>query len=147
MMFFIIQKLKRYSGKILSEAEIVTIGLFILYWSLFSDLCGNKVIFTLMSPDKKLKAILFERDCGATTDISSQVSLISATEDFKNKSGNIFVADCNHGKAPRTDGGGPEIKITWLSNDTLEIRYHKYARVFLKNLKYEGIIILYSTYD
>jgi len=43
----------------------------LLFFSELPDLCANTPIENIASPDKNWKVILFERDCGATTDFSS----------------------------------------------------------------------------
>jgi len=44
------------------------------FFSDLPDLCANTLIENVTSSDKKWKVVLFERDCGATTDFSSQIS-------------------------------------------------------------------------
>jgi len=34
------------------------------------DMCGNEIYSVVVSPNKKHKAVLFQRDCGATTGFS-----------------------------------------------------------------------------
>ncbi|HEY7181405.1 MAG TPA: hypothetical protein VIC84_08295, partial [Blastocatellia bacterium] len=56
-----------------------------------ADGCGNEILRVHYSPTKKLKAVVFERDCGATTGFSAQISIIPANSDLPNKAGNVFV--------------------------------------------------------
>ena len=90
------------------------------------SLCGNGILQTVRSPDGTLKAVIFERGCGATTGYSEQVSVLPAGDALPNRAGNVFVADSNHGAAP----DGPQVKASWQSADHLRIAYHKKARVF-----------------
>src|SRR5687767_10343542 len=46
------------------------------------DMCGNDIQLTVVSPDRKLKAVVFERSCGATTGFSTQVSVLPADRDL-----------------------------------------------------------------
>ena len=46
--------------------------------------CANTVSAEHISPDGKLRAVLFERDCGATTNWSSQISILRRTEPLPN---------------------------------------------------------------
>src|SRR5436190_14589045 len=41
-----------------------------------SGMCGNKQIAGSDSPDRRAKVVVFERDCGATTDFSTQVVIL-----------------------------------------------------------------------
>lgn len=61
----------------------------------FEDtMCNNYLVAETASPnkDKKQKAILFTRDCGATTSFSTQISLLEDGEPLANEEGNIFIA-------------------------------------------------------
>jgi len=93
---------------------------------LFEDMCGNEVLRTVPSPDGKVKAILFKRDCGATTGYSEQLSLLPAGAILPNEGGDTFVADSNHGAA----AGGPQVQVIWKDNDHLLITHHPKARIF-----------------
>lgn len=92
--------------------------------------CGNEPISEIQSPDKSLKVIIFQRDCGATTGFSTQVSILPATRSLPNESGNALVADTDHGKAPSGPGGGPEVFAEWKSSRELVLRLHPSARTF-----------------
>jgi hypothetical protein len=82
-----------------------------------------------MSPDGNGMAVLFDRDCGATTGFSTQVSLVGADE-RPDGSGNVFVADRG---AEGTSWGGPWAELQWLGPGRLLVRYDGSARVFQQN--------------
>ena len=46
------------------------------------DPCGNEILSEMRSPDGRLKFIVFQRDCGATTAFSTQVSIIPSGDEF-----------------------------------------------------------------
>jgi len=96
-----------------------------------SSMCDNQVLQEILSQDKKLKAVVFQRDCGATTGFSTQVSVIKADEKLQNKKGNVFSADTNHGKVPAGPGGGPQVDVAWVGLHDLEVRHPQRARIFL----------------
>lgn len=77
--------------------------------------CANRVLRELPSPDGSRRAVIFDRDCGATTGFSTQVSVVGA-DDVPAGTGNVFIADSNHGAAPemrgRTGGGGAVARPT-----------------------------------
>ncbi len=126
---------------------LVVLGIAFAIPFVFSETCSNDVISVLVSPNNENKLVLFERSCGATTDFSTQVSIIKENLQPDNENGNIFVADCDHGKAPRASWGGPEVKISWLNSDTVKIVYHKDARVFLEENCLSDIEILYEKFE
>ena len=94
-----------------------------------SDTCANTAHQTAMSPDGNSTAILFDRDCGATSGFSTQVSLVGIDED-PDGAGNVFVADQGDESAP---WGGPWAELEWLARDQLLVRYDATARVFQQN--------------
>lgn len=98
------------------------------------DLCGNTVLTTIPSPDARYVAIVFTRDCGATTDFSTQLSVLSASRGSPavraSDSGNALIIDANHGAAPAGQGGGPELRAVWETPTRLKVQYHHAARVF-----------------
>src|SRR2546426_4077176 len=79
-------------------------------------LCGNQVLHENLSPDKRSKAIVFQRDCGATTGLSTQVSIVPSWRKHPYGCGNVLVADTNGGDAPSGPAGGPVICLEWISS-------------------------------
>lgn len=47
----------------------------------------------IYSPDHKFKAVIYERDCGATTNFSTQVSILRASQTLPRGNGNILDMD------------------------------------------------------
>jgi hypothetical protein len=69
------------------------IGLFLLI-AAGPDLCANQVFQEVYSADRTLKAVVFQRDCGATTGFSTQVSVLPARETLGNNvAGNLYIAN------------------------------------------------------
>jgi hypothetical protein len=120
------------------------LALFAFALSAMADnMCANTVLSEQPSPDGKLKAVVFERSCGATTGFSTQVSLIRADEKLENEGGGLFAADTNEGRAPAGLGGGPEVHFRWLSNSTAELRHHPQVRIFTAERKSRAIEVVY----
>lgn len=105
--------------------------------------CGNDVLAEVPSPDGVHRAVVFQRDCGATTGFSTQVSVLETTERLKG-SGNVFIADTDHGRAPAGPGGGPAIEVRWLAPDTLRVHYDARARVFARKQMAGGVVVAYA---
>jgi hypothetical protein len=83
------------------------------------DLCGNTVERTVPSPAGQTKAVVFIRDCGATTGFSTQVSVLPSGEELPNDRGNVLVLD-----------GTVPIVLSWLSESSLAIGGIGNAKVF-----------------
>jgi hypothetical protein len=99
----------------------------------FSGLCGNEVISTSVAPGGEMKAVLFIRNCGATTDYSTQISVVRSTERLLNRSGNAFVSDL-----------GPhdsKVLLDWTDAKTLVVRHHPSARLFYTKKFVRGVSI------
>jgi len=75
-----------------------------------SDPCSNSILSAKPSPNGELKAVIFTRDCGATTAYSRQVSIVPASTDLPNVGGKVFVAK-----------GEPELEVTWINDASLTI--------------------------
>jgi hypothetical protein len=108
------------------------------------DPCANRQLQVVRSPDGKRKAVIFERDCGATTGFSTQVSVLPSGARLPNEPGNAFVADTDHGATPSGPGGGPAIKVIWTSNTKLLIKHHPKARLFKAHPQVAGVTIRYA---
>lgn len=104
-----------------------------------SDLCGNKVIAEELSPDLNFKAVIFERNCGATTAFSTQVSVLEASEKLTG-GGNVFVSD---GGQASEGWNGPWVAVKWLGSDSLQIAYDSTGRVFEQDKSVDGVSISY----
>jgi len=69
--------------------------------------CGNTEVSRLVSPDGRLDAVIFERSCGATTDFTTQISIVRKGDAIANDAGNAFIADAKHGPHPAPIGVVP----------------------------------------
>ena len=108
-----------------------------------SDACQNSIVSTAVAPSGDFRAVLFQRDCGATTGFSSQVSVTDA-DDAPSGGGNAFVADTDHGLASSAMWGGPWVELRWLSPRQLLIRYDAKARVFTQNATVSEMTVTYE---
>jgi len=83
----------------------------LLWFSALPDnLCANDNLRESVSPNGALKAVLFRRDCGATTSSSTHVSILTATRKLPNEGGNVFVV-----------GGEPLVVVRWIDDRHLSI--------------------------
>ncbi|MBT0654099.1 hypothetical protein [Geomobilimonas luticola] len=106
--------------------------------------CDNSIVSIYTSPDGSKKAILFARDCGATTDFSTQISILPSKEELPNEGGNVFVADSDHGKAATGQWGGPKVTVSWQNGNNILVNYADKTRIFKKQEQVEGVHVTYS---
>ena len=108
-----------------------------------NDGCNNDVVSEVKSPDGARKAVLFQRDCGASTGYSTQISILDR-DSVPSAAGNVFIADARHGTAEATKWGGPWADAHWLSSDRLVIRYDQRARVFKAANRQFSVTVTYT---
>jgi hypothetical protein len=106
------------------------------------DMCGNNISKEITSPDKKLKAIIFTRDCGATTGFSSQLSIIDYSEQLENKAGNTLIISDKE-LDPETETGGVNVNAEWNGNNELIIYFNLKAETLKKKNDIKGVKITY----
>jgi hypothetical protein len=134
---------KYVSGFALIGALIVAALIFGPFGLGLDQDCRNRVIKEYPSPDGKRIAVLFERNCGAGTDFSQQISIL-ASGAKPTGGGNTFVSDDNHGAA-RKGQDGTYVALRWLSSHDLLIGYEAGARTFKKAANVDGVDIVYMS--
>ena len=138
-------KIYKQIGLLLGGAVLIIICFVFVFAMLMNQgMCENKIIQSIESPDSIRKVVVFERDCGATTDFSTQISIIKNSEHLENKSGNIFSADSDNGNAEIDENGLIYIRVLWLDSLTLLIEYDSKARIFNNKSGYKDIRINYK---
>ena len=108
-----------------------------------SDSCDTTPVKSSKAPDGFHTAVIFQRDCGATTDFSTQISVLKEGYGLSG-SGNAFVADADHGAATTGDWGGPWAEIEWVASDHLVVRYALNSRIFELDEQVSGVRISYE---
>ncbi|HRE18850.1 MAG TPA: hypothetical protein PLW86_17575 [Rhodocyclaceae bacterium] len=130
---------------------VVTIGgSMVALDHLFSGMCATTVFDEIPSPSKKLKAVVFQVDCGANTGFNTQVAVVKASFDTADVGAlpkAVFVADKNHGRAPAGITQGPEIRLAWKSDEMLYLQHHQFARIFRSEEKQSGVTIKYEIFQ
>lgn len=96
----------------------------------FEDMCGNDIIKKVNSPNGEKVAYIFNRDCGATTSVSYQLSILDKGDKFPNKTGNTIVSD-------------KVINIEWLSENKIKVIYEKEAEISKMDKSVNGIKVVY----
>lgn len=107
-------KVKPILITIITILAVFMVGKYLLN-ALTGDMCVNDIVQKVPSPNGEKVAYIFTRDCGATTSLSPQLSILNKDENFPNKSGNTFRSY-------------KEFSIRWLSNMKLQVIYEKRLR-------------------
>ncbi len=131
---------------LLVVAGLCAVGLAFVIWvasSLGSGMCGSTLLFEVPSPDAARRAVVYERNCGATTGFATHVSILAPGDSAGAEAGNAFVADTDHGQAPAGPGGGPAVAVRWLGPRELEIQHHPATRTFAADTLVAGVRIRY----
>lgn len=110
------------------------------------ETCRNEVVQEVVSPDGQNKAVIFQRDCGATSSFTTQVSVLRRNETLSG-SGNVFVADDNHGLVEVGDWGGPWVGVRWSGSEHLQVIYAKGARIYHQVENVGAITVSFRTRD
>lgn len=125
----------------MQKALTIISGLALL--SSCSDGCNNIIIDQSTAPNGSYNAVIFQRDCGATTGFSTQVSLLDSNEK-PSGSANVFIVDNDHGAADVGKWGGPEAEMQWISDDHLLVRFAAKSRIFKQETSVSGVQISYE---
>lgn len=96
-----------------------------------NSLCSNTELIRLSSPDGKLEAVSFTRDCGATTKKSKQLSIVKYGERVGNSKGNTYIS---YDSFDLSWNNNRELIITSTSDD-----------IFKQAKRVKGVTISYLT--
>lgn len=105
------------------------------------EVCENTEVARMTAPDGRHDAVLFKRDCGATTGFSSQVSIVRRGAKVDG-GGNVLIADGDRGKAPAAAWGGPDVDLGWTAPNRLVVRHHPSARVFKSQARVADVTVV-----
>lgn len=134
----------------LAGGLIVIFGSCVAFMNSLPDMCSTTVFEQIASPNGKLKAVLFQVDCGATSDFNSHVAIVDSGFDASKPDSlpkSFFVADTDHGRARTGVTRGPEVRLNWSSDKRLEVHYHQFARVIRSEEKARGVEIRYAMFE
>src|SRR5690348_3059865 len=94
------------------------------------DPCDNDSFKEFKSPSGRWKVVVFQRSCGATTDFSTQASLLPAGASLPKKAGNILSIDSNHGEVAVDSSGLIDVGVSFQGDAAVTLVYPARARVF-----------------
>ena len=122
--------------------RMITLAVGLLALSGCSDSCTNTPLSRMDALETR-SAVMFQRDCGATTGFSTQISVV-AKGDEPTGGGNTFVADDDHGAATVGHWGGPWAEMRLLGPNHLLVRYAAKSRIFKQVDEVAGIKVSYQ---
>lgn len=102
-----------------------------------SNLCGNDTVETTAAPDRSSSVVVFHRGCGATTGISTQISILGYGSRMPDGSGNMFIAESRGREAP-------PVRVVWKDAHSLLVEYPVGATVYLKETIVRGVSVTYK---
>lgn len=132
-----------------SLGGVILLGFVILavwvgrFFFLMGSTCGNEILESLNSPNGTKKVVVFVRNCGATTDWSTQASIIGIDDALSsNDTGNAMIIDPDYGKAkPLAIKGWAIIKAKWENPNLLNLHHSKDAAVYFQDEKIGNVEI------
>lgn len=98
-------------------------GMFLNY--ALSPLCGTDHVTEVASPDAKHKIVVYNFDCGATTDFSLLVSLLGSKQQLpKNKAANSLYS--HYHQLPEANGIRKNFEVQWHDSSHVTVRIASY---------------------
>jgi len=94
--------------------------------------CGNEVVSRIASPSRSINAVVFNRNCGATTGFNTQVSVVHGNA-VPSGAGNALILE---GKVP--------LELRWVSESELQITGLGSAKVFKQEQSVAGVSVAYG---
>ncbi len=98
-----------------------------------SDGCSNEVESVLAAPQGDRIAVVFNRNCGATTGVNTQLSVLPRSAATTNQAGNALIAD-----------GTVPLKLRWKSDSELVVSGHQGAKLFKQAHLANGVTVSYE---
>jgi hypothetical protein len=95
--------------------------------------CENEISQTVRSPSGKTKAVVFNRGCGATVGLNTQVSVLPSDAALPNDGGNLLIVD-----------GTVPLKIEWQSDAELSVKGQLNTPIFKQEASVTGVHITYG---
>ena len=106
--------------------------------------CADATVTRVGGPGGGLDAVVFVRDCGATTGFSTEVSVVRAGARVSG-GGNVFSADDDHGKVPLEGSHHAlALDVRWLDGTRLHVGYPAGTRVFRHDGKRGDVRVEYQ---
>ena len=118
---------------LIAVAVAVVAGLLIAEELLWEPICGEELLSEQKSPNEAFVFSLHRRNCGATTDYATALSIRRASDDFDPSARDEVLL---------IDGDVP-VTASWIDSDGIEIHVPKGASIFRSAQEWNGVTIGY----
>ncbi|MGC4094638.1 MAG: hypothetical protein QM756_43325 [Polyangiaceae bacterium] len=108
--------------------------------------CTNTTVARVPAPEGGREAVLFRRDCGATTGFATHVSILPVGAEAEG-AGNTFRADSDHGAASLGDWDSVWAEARWLAPNHLLVRHAAHSRIFRQEEEVSGVRVTYESVE
>ena len=98
--------------------------------------CNNELQGRFVSPNGRMAAVIYSRNCGATTGDNYQISIVRADQEPTGE-GNALILD-------NVPSYSPRFQPTWHGDNALSIPIPAGARVFSKNIHVNGVQVTFQ---
>lgn len=116
--------------------RVITI-LYVLFFVVACNPCGNEVLVSKESYDGKYRANYFERNCGATTPFTYVVNIQLADETFSGDNFDNWIFSM-------TGGERPELELSWETDTELYVEYDWSGEITRKEEEWSDVLIKYD---
>lgn len=97
-----------------------------------ADPCANEISQTVLSPSGQFAAVVFNRNCGATTGFNTQVSIVTSGT-VPGEGGNVFIAN-----------GSIGLSLQWRGDAELRIAGMGRAAALKREAEASGVKVVYA---
>lgn len=110
------------------------------------DSCSNTVKREAVSPDKTLKAVIFERLCSASPEPSTQISILPVGSSVSNETGNVFIYKTGYLEKESTDGKKANVEVNWIAEKQIIVSFDDFTttKVGKMTQQIENVKIIYD---
>ncbi|MBB5203599.1 hypothetical protein HNQ51_000892 [Inhella inkyongensis] len=116
------------------QLATVVIGIGVLFGLNGCDAgCSNEISSRIESPRGTHVAVVFNRNCGATTGLNTQLSVIAKGEAVPEAPANAFIAD-----------GSLALRVRWVSESELVVAGFDGARIVKQAKLANGVAVSYE---
>ncbi len=123
---------------LLTVIALALFGFIYLSHKIQDGMCANEIVSEKISLDLKYKAIVFIRDCGATTNYSLQVSILPKQDSLENSTGNILILDESY---IDFENHKTTLEYDWKKDNSLSIQIDPKTKIYYQVDQYKDIRI------
>jgi len=106
------------------------------------DPCSNRVLNQVASPSAEHVAVVYVRECGATTGPSTNVSIVKDANASITGAGNVLVLK----DPPAMVEAKGHTRVSWIAEDTLKIDYLFGRAVQNSARTSDGVVVQFLTH-